>query len=98
MIGRVFLTQSSFSLHSVILGYSAASLIPVSLLVTILHPTNFVSDLLKITGILWATTSAFISYLQVTAVVTEVKESRRYLLMMPILLMHVYLISLLPRL
>jgi hypothetical protein len=98
MIGRVFLVHSTFSLHSVILGYSVASLIPISLLVTVVRLSNFFADLLKILGILWATTSAFISYLQVSAVIPEVKESRRYLLMMPLLLMHVYLISLLPRL
>ena len=98
IVGRVFLTNSSFSVHSVVLGYSAFVLIPCCVVAVILKTLHPVADAIKLFGIFWATSAAFITYLHICFVSPDAKESRRYLLIMPIFLMHVYLVSLIPRL
>jgi hypothetical protein len=98
IVGRVFLLNSSFSVHSVVLGYSVCVLIPVCVIAMMLKQMHYLADSIKLFGIMWATTSAFITYLHICFVSPDAKESRRYLLILPILLMHVYLVSLMPRL
>jgi hypothetical protein len=97
IVGRNFLQNSSFSIHSVILGYSVTNLLPIAVLSVIFKREMLLMDILKFCSILYATIAAFITYLHICFISSHSKESTRYLLIMPTFLMHVYLISLIPR-
>jgi len=97
IVGRNFLQNSSLSIHSVILGYSVTNLVPIAILSIIFKKEMFLMDILKLCSIFYATIAAFITYLHICFISSNAKESTRYLLIMPTFLMHVYLISLIPR-
>ena len=97
LVGRNFLRNSSLSIHSVILGYSVTNLVPIAILSVIFKKELFLMDVLKLCSIAYATISAFITYLHICFISSTAKESTRYLLLMPTFLMHLYLISLIPR-
>ena len=97
IVGRNFLQNSSFSIHSVILGYSVTNLIPIAILSIIFKKEMFLMDILKFISIVYATISAFITNLHICFISASAKESTRYLLVMPTFLMHIYMISLIPR-
>lgn len=94
LVCRVFL-NSKLTMHSALLGFSVAPLIPFSAVLVILRPQAWIVFLVEVVAILWATASAAQSYWSICHTSSENKH-KLWLLLPSTLLMQLYLVSLMP--
>jgi hypothetical protein len=96
LVARIFIQGSSITLHLCILGFSTASLPLISAILLVFKPIYILALLVKVIGLAWSCTSAYYAYSEICIVNQGMGEKRRHLLILPIILMHTYLISLIP--
>jgi hypothetical protein len=93
-ISRVFY-HSSFMIHIALLGYSLTPVIPFAAILLLTHPPSWLATALTGIAILWASTSAVLSYSTIVPVSIENKPKLK-LLFPIVILMELYFTSLLP--
>ncbi len=94
LVARVF-THSTLLLHVALLGYAVAPLIPLAALILLLRPPVWVSGLLQLLGVCWASSSALLSYSTIVSLPTD-RRPRLRLLFPTVVLMTLYISSLIP--
>lgn len=87
--------HSTLLFHIALLGYSIAPMIPFAGLILITNPPLWLASIFEILGILWASSSAVISYN--TIIITSGENNNKIILLYPVvIIMQLYLTSLLP--
>ena len=100
LVARVFIVNSTISIHIAIMGYSVLPLIPLIAIEFLIQPPFFIAMTLNWIAIIWATFSAYLAYIDNCTSCHDklFEDNRRYSLIFPVLLMEIYMISLLPSL
>jgi hypothetical protein len=95
-ICRVWCDISSFSLHLAVIGYSVTPMIfPMSALILLLRPVRWLSFLLEACAVCMASYASISSYHHICKF-TPSEATRVPLLLLPVVLTHLYFMSLLP--
>lgn len=93
-VSRVFY-HSSLMIHIALLGYSLTPILPFAAVILFVNPPVWVSSLLELTSVVWASTSAILSYATIVTISTENKPKLK-LLYPTVILMELYITSLPP--
>jgi hypothetical protein len=94
LISRVW-SSSTLLIHSALLGYSVAAIVPFAWVILFLRPPVWLSTLLEVLSILWSSSAAILSYSMIFSLSAETKP-RLNLLFPCVVMMEVYFVSLLP--
>ena len=93
LVGRVY-CKSSLMIHTALLGYSVTPTVFIASFILFLRPPVWVATLLEIMSVTWASTSAILCYY---TLVDRGRALFRLKLLFPaVILMHLYMVSLLP--
>ncbi len=95
LVCRVWLSSSKLMLHVALLGYSVAPVIPFAAIIVIVRPSIFLTCFIELVAVTWASSSAILSYRLICTGPTD-KKHRLGLLVPSIVLMHLYIVSLIP--
>jgi hypothetical protein len=93
-VTRVF-HHSSLMIHIALLGYSLTPIIPFAAVIILLNPPIWLSTVLEVISVVWASTSAIMSYSTIITLSSESKPKLR-LLYPTVILMELYITSLMP--
>ena len=93
-ISRVW-CKSSLMMHIALLGYSVAPIIPFVAIIVFINMPVWLATCLEILSVLWASTSAILSYSMILSVSLQ-NQGRMKLLYPIVILMEIYLVSLIP--
>ena len=94
LVSRVFY-HSSLMIHIALLGYSMTPIIPFAAIILFLRPPLWLATILELFSIVWASTSAILSYSTIVSISVENKPKLN-LLFPIVILMELYITSLLP--